>query len=273
MRVIVTRPVLQALPWVARLQALGVDAAPLPLIGIAPALDAAPLMMAWAELAGRALVMFVSANAVAHFFAHRPAGTGWPAGVLAGSTGPGTSAALQGAGVANALIAEPAADAAAFDSEALWAQLAGCDWAGRRVLVVRGEDGRDWLADTLRQRGAMVDFVTAYRRSAPTLDGPGQALLAAALDQPAAHVWHFSSSEAVAHLRTLAAAADWRGSRALASHPRIAEAALALGFGRVDVVAPRPEAVAMAVANSVANSVDMPAAMPVQVPSIQSGRP
>jgi hypothetical protein len=35
---------------------------------------------------------------------------------------------------------------------------------------------------------------------------------------------------------------------ALASHPRIAEAARALGFGQVDVVAVQPEAVAAAVA-------------------------
>ena len=246
MRVIVTRPALQALPWVARLQALGVDAAALPLIGIGPALDPQPLQAAWAGLAGCRLAMFVSANAVHHFFAGRPAGMAWPAHTLAGATGPGTSAALREEGVADTLIAEPPADAASFDSEALWAQLAGNDWAGCRVLVVRGEDGRDWLADTLRGRGAVVDFVAAYRRLPPTLDDAGQAVLAAALAAPDSHLWHFSSSEAVAHLQALAPAADWQRSRALASHPRIAEAARNIGFGRVDAVAPRVEAVAAA---------------------------
>lgn len=243
-QVIVTRPAPQALPWVERLHALGVAAAALPLIGIGPAADAAPLHTAWAGLPGYTLVMFVSANAVSHFFAARPAAAGWPAALLAGATGPGTSAALRAAGLDEAQIVEPPADAPSFDSEALWARLAGRDWAGRSVLVVRGEDGRDWLADTLRERGAALVFVVAYRRLPPTLDAAGRALLNDALACPREFVWHFSSSEAVAHLRTLAPAADWRPARALASHPRIVEAARAAGFGRVELVAPRPEAVA-----------------------------
>ena len=36
MRLIVTRPAAQAMPWVAALQALGLDALALPLIGIEP---------------------------------------------------------------------------------------------------------------------------------------------------------------------------------------------------------------------------------------------
>jgi uroporphyrinogen-III synthase len=246
MRLIVTRPAPQALPWVQRLRALGVQAEALPLIAIGPADDAAPVQAAWAGLGGVALVMFVSANAVQHFFALRPAGVAWPPGTLAGATGPGTSSALRAEGLAAASIVEPPADAPSFDSEALWAGLAHREWAGRRVLVVRGEEGRDWLAETLRGRGAEVAFVAAYRRLPPTLDADGQALLAAALAEPARHVWHFSSSEAVAHLRALAPAADWRHSAALASHPRIAQAAAGAGFGRVDLVAPKPESVAAA---------------------------
>ena len=227
----------------ARLQALGIDAAALPLIGIAPADDPAPLQAAWRRLADCALAMFVSPNAVAHFFAARPDGCAWPATTLAGSVGPGSSAALRAHGVGEQVV-EPAADAPAFDSEALWLQLRDRDWAGRRVLVVRGEDGRDWLAQTLRGRGATVEFVAAYRRCAPQPDAAGRALLAAAQAEPAAHVWHFSSSEAVGHLRALALQADWSGSRAIASHPRIAAAARAAGFAEVAELPPAPEAVA-----------------------------
>jgi uroporphyrinogen-III synthase len=270
MRVIVTRPAQQALPWVERLRALGVDAVALPLIDIAPADDPAPVVAAWRGLPGLALAMFVSANAVAHFFAQRPAGAAWPDEVLAGSTGPGTSAALLEAGVPAGNIVEPAADAPSFDSEALWARLAHRDWAGRRVLVVRGEHGRDWLADTLRGHGAVLDFVSAYRRGPPALGADGQAVLAAALAAPAGHLWHFSSSEAVGHLAALASAvqpaATWQRSLALASHPRIAEAARALGFGQVELVAVQPEAVAAAAAR-------LAAAAAGSGPSIQSARP
>ncbi len=244
MRIIVTRPAAQAAPWVQALCRLGLDAVSLPLIEIAPLADQGPLRQAWLALPQQALVMFVSANAVQHFFAARPVDGRWPAGLCTGSTGPGTSAALRAAGVSPADLAEPDASRGRFDSEALWQRLQARDWQGRRALIVRGEDGRDWLADTLRAQGARVDFVAAYARRAPQPDAVGRALLQAALQQPAAHLWHFSSSEAVGHLRALAAAADWSTSRALASHPRIVQAARDAGFGQVALVGPDAQAVA-----------------------------
>lgn len=243
MRVIVTRPAAQAQAWVPRLQALGVDAVSLPLLGIEPAPDAGAVRAAWAGVPEAALVMFVSANAVSHFFAVQPPGAGWPVGTLAGSTGPGTSAALREAGVPAAQIVEPDA-AGPFDTEALWQRLAGRVWAGRSVLVVRGEGGRDWLADQLRAAGAEVRFVAAYRRVAPDLAGTGAAVIQAALDRPAAHVWHFSSSEAIEHLRQACPRADWSASRALATHARIGAAARRAGFGRVAEVGVHPADVA-----------------------------
>ena len=243
MQLIVTRPLAQAEPWVARLQALGCSAQALPLIGIAPLRDLAPVQAAWQQLPRQALVMFVSANAVEHFFGARPTGATWPARVLAGSTGPGTSAALRAAGVPAANLVQPPADAPRFDSEALWALLQDRDWAGRAAMIVRGEEGRDWLAETLRARGALVSFVAAYRRLAPQPDAQQQALLAAAQALPAEHLWLFSSSEAVANLQALCAQADWSRSRALASHPRIAQAAREAGFAEVEIVPPTPEAV------------------------------
>jgi uroporphyrinogen-III synthase len=246
-RVIVTRPPAQAATWVAALREQGIDAVALPLIGIAPVDDPGPVRAAWAALPGTALVMFVSANAVAHFFAARPPRALWPAGTLAGSTGPGTSAALRDAGIPLEALVEPPADAPAFDSEALWSQLASRDWARRRVLVVRGEDGRDWLAQTLRAQGAEVGFVAAYRRLPPAVDAAGAALIAAARAAPAAHLWLFSSSEAVAQLQALAPGADWSAARAVASHPRIAATVRRAGFGAVQLLPPRPDDVAAAV--------------------------
>jgi uroporphyrinogen-III synthase len=240
MRLIVTRPAAQATGWVDGLRALGCEAQALPLIEIAPLADRGPVTAAWAELPAMALAMFVSANAVQHFFDARPAGRGWPPGVLAGSTGPGTSAALLAAGVPAADLVEPAPDAPRNDSEALWQQLAARPWAGRRALIVRGEEGRDWLADTLRAAGCAVDFLAAYRRRAPRPDADGLALLAAAQADPAGHLWLFSSSEAVGHLRGLVPTADWSASAALASHPRIAQAARDAGFGCVGTLPATP---------------------------------
>lgn len=234
MRLIVTRPQAQADVLVAELRAEGVDAVALPLIDIAPVADPQPLREAWAGLGRCALAMFVSANAVQHFMRLRPPAAAWPPQLLAGSTGPGTSAALREAGVPPALLVEPAGEV--FDSEALWQQLHTLDWQGRRALVVRGEGGRDWLSEQLRERGATVDFVAAYRRNPPQLDAAARALIDAALAQPLQYLWVISSSEAVAHLARLAPQADWRAAAAVAPHPRIVQALQQLGFGQVRLV-------------------------------------
>jgi uroporphyrinogen-III synthase len=244
MRVIVTRPRAQAEPLVAQLQRLGIDAVALPLIDIAPVSDPAPVQAAWQALDGLALLMFVSANAVQHFMRQRPQGRQWPARVLAGSTGPGTSAALREAGVPPAALVEPQGEV--FDSEALWQQLRGRDWQGRRAAVVRGEDGRDWLAEQLHAAGAEVDFVAAYRRLPPRLDDAGRALLTAARAQPRQHLWAFGSSQAASHLEGLVPQADWSQSIAAAPHPRIVAAVRRLGFGAVRQLAGDAESLAAA---------------------------
>lgn len=243
MKLLVTRPAAQAAEWVAWLRERGIDAAALPLIGILPPRDPGPVRAAWAGLASRRLVVFVSPNAAEQFFALRPAGTTWPPGTLAGSPGPGTSRSLRALGVPAERIVEPAADAAQFDSESLWQRLRPLGWQDASVLIVRGESGRDWLADTLRERGASVDFVTAYERGAPQLDVREATLLRAACSEPRAHVWMFSSSESIAHLETLAPGADWRAATALATHPRIAQRARAAGFGAVLECRPSVDAV------------------------------
>lgn len=228
-----------------RLQALGVDALALPLIGIASVADEGPLLAAWARLEQYRLVVFVSPNAVDHFFARRPDGRAWCAGVHAASPGPGTTQVLLTQGLAAAQVIEPASDSAQFDSEALWQQLSQRDWRGADVLIVRGEGGgREWLAQRLREQGATVDLLAAYRRCDPQLDDSQLGLLEAALAEPERHVWFFSSSEAVDRLQALAPAAAWSRARAVATHPRIAERAQRAGFGTVVASHPSLEAVA-----------------------------
>lgn len=246
MRVIVTRPAAQAAAWVADLRRDGFDAVALPLIEITPPADLAPVQQAWHTLAQHQLLFFVSANAVLHFFAQRPPGAAWPAGTRAAAPGPGTAAALRAQGLPPSAVLEPAADAASFDSESLWARLQAESWSGCSVLVVRGENGRDWLADQLRAAGAAVHFLAAYARGAPQLGPAPQALLAAATADPAQHLWLLSSSEAVQHLQALWGGAAPPGARALASHPRIAQTARRAGFAEVLLCAPEPGAVRQA---------------------------
>ncbi len=243
MRVIVTRPAGQAAEWVARFMGQGIEAASLPLIGIAPADDAAAIAAAWATLAQQRLVIFVSPNAAEQFFALRPPEMLWPSGTRAASPGPGTSDVLRGLGVPAGAIIEPAADAPQFDSESLWLALSAVDWQGAAVLIVRGEAGRDWLADTLRAHGAQVTYLTAYRRVPPQFDAAQLALLRDAAARPAQHLWLFSSSEAIDHLADALGAPLPVGAHALASHPRIAARARERGFTHVTEARPAADAV------------------------------
>lgn len=250
--VLVTRPAADAQLWVAQLQAHGLAATALPLIDIggcepAPAQQALQQARADSATPGhyRAL-MFVSGNAVQYFFADQANGAARIAPpARAWSPGPGTAKALQAAGIPLEQIDGPPADAAQFDSEALWPQVRAQIQIGDRVLLVRGSQpsaaasgtagtagqGREWLADQLRQAGAQVDFVAVYQRRAPQLTPAAQALALAAASDGA--LWLFSSSEAVANLQQALPGTDWGQARALATHPRIATAARNAGFGLV----------------------------------------
>ncbi len=241
-RVIVTRPAQDALRWVTALHHHGLDAVALPLIEISPAANPQPVQDALQHLADYQAVMFVSGNAASHFYAQNTA----PAQLehaqaaiktRAWATGPGTHAALRQAGVSPLHIDAPDAAAGQFDSEALWHIVAASVQPGSRVLVVRGSDptgastGRSWLTDQLLAAGAQVDTVVSYERHPPRFT-PGQTLLAQQACSDGS-VWLFSSSEAVAHLQASLPGQNFTAARALATHPRIAQAARDVGFGVV----------------------------------------
>ena len=93
-----------------------------------------------------------------------------------------------------------------------------------------------------------MHFTQAYRRGPARPSATEQARLADALAEPSAHLWWLSSAEAVGYLPLLAPHADWREAQALASHPRIAERARELGFGRVFESPPTLQAMLAALA-------------------------
>lgn len=246
MRLIVTRPQPECGRWARALRERGIDAVELPLIGIAPAPDPKALAQAWAQLHGSRAAMFVSRAAVEGFFLVRPQGA-WPHPVRAWAPGPGTREALLERGLAAAQVDTPGADARQLDSESLWQAVRGQVSAGDRVLIVRGTgsaeggNGREWLAGQLAQAGAQVVAVQAYRRVLPAwTDADARCALRALAD---GSVWLFSSSEAIANLQRLLPGQDFNGARAIATHPRIAQAARGRGFSEVGVSQPSLDAI------------------------------
>lgn len=260
MRVIVTRPLADALRWVQALAGHGIDALAVPLIEIRPLSDTSALAAAWQRSVQCLAIMFVSAAAVDHFFAARPShqAVATPSqGPRFWATGPGTVAALVRHGVATDRIDAPGPDSAQYDSEALWQQVGAQVRPPCQVMLVRGAasdvsltaapqaphagahrtdhhqgQGRDWLATQLAQCGAQVHFVVAYWRAAPAAPALRQLLLREhGLGDDA--VWLFTSGQAIAHLQACLPGHDWSHARAIASHARIAVAARAAGFGVV----------------------------------------
>ena len=148
----------------------------------------------------------------------------WPPACTVAGVGSGTSRAWRAAGAPDAI--EPQGDG---DSEALLAHPTLQRVAGRHIVILRGEGGRDLLGPTLRTRGASVDEWLCYRRAAPA--GLPERLAALLRDPPDA--WTVTSSEALAHIDAAWPAGTPRHAPLFAPHPRIAAAARAAGWQTV----------------------------------------
>ena len=224
--VIVTRPQRPAAVFAARIAALGGKPLVWSAIVIEPPEDGARLTDAHARLDDYDIAIFVSANAVE--FGARP-GRPWPAKLRTFAPGPGTADALAAVGIVDTRI-----PAKSWDSEGLLELPDLADVAGRRIVIFRGEGGREFLGNTLRARGAIVDHVPCYRRVAP---GGGAEGLVEALREGRAHALTLTSAEGADNLM---AALGVEGRErivrlpAFAAHPRIAERAREHGLQAVE---------------------------------------
>lgn len=156
--VVLTRPSHQAAASAAALTAAGAEVLRLPTLAI-EALPSGTAEPAWAALPGCRLIVFVSANAVRHGVPAVAAHGGIPPQARVAAVGRATAAALGEAGIEVQICPERG-----FDSEALLASDALQRVAGATVLIVRGQGGRELLAETLRARGAEVHYAEVYRR-------------------------------------------------------------------------------------------------------------
>lgn len=233
-RILVTRPAAQVGTLAQRITEQGGEAVLFPLLEIGPPDDLAPLDAAIANLEGYAIAVFISPNAVEYSAPRILERRAWPVQLLAAAIGPGTMAQLSRYGIEG--VVAPAArfdsegvlDLPAFQSERV---------AGKRVLILRGNGGRELLADSLRLRGAVVDCVTCYRRSAP-VDGSA---LVSRLRNNALDALTLSSSEGLRNLLTLLdtdAIDRLRRLPIFVPHPRIAEVAAESGITNVVLTGP-----------------------------------
>ncbi len=152
--ILVTRPVSQAGELGASISAAGGTVIPFPVIEIR-ASDRDTTAAAASKLRNPDIVIFVSRNAVRY-------GAAFAADAKIAAVGPATARALEARGKSVDIRSTTG-----FDSEHLLATSALRDVSGKSIRIIRGQDGRELLAETLRDRGATVDYLCVYERCRP----------------------------------------------------------------------------------------------------------
>jgi uroporphyrinogen-III synthase len=231
--VVVTRPAGQATHLAEALVRLGAHPILYPVLSILDLEDTKPLHEIALHLDEFQLAIFISPNAVSKSLEHVLRHRGWPSHVRAAAVGASSEQALARHGITGVL-----APAGRFDSEALLELPELKDVAGSRIVVFRGDGGRELLGDTLRERGAEVVQVASYRRGKPTADG---ALLLKHWENHTLDAITVTSSEGLRNLFDMVGKLGqaWlRKTPLFVTHHRIAVQASMLGLGVIHSTGP-----------------------------------
>jgi len=233
-RIVVTRARTQAGSLTQRITSLGGEVIELPTIEIEPAKDFSALDAALARIESYDWLIFTSANSIEPLLA-RLAHIGKTVDALnhlkVAAVGERTATRLAATGISVDLVP------VRYQAEGLLEALQAEGMSGVRVLIPQAAQARDVLPVTLRQWGAEVDAVEAYRTVAPNLDA---AAVWQRFQRGDVDVITFTSSSTVSNFVQLFAAADLAsivGKAAIASiGPITAKSVEELG-GRVDIMA------------------------------------
>ncbi len=227
-RVVVTRPAGQSAHLVELIRAAGAEPVLFPALEILDAKSVQPLLALFDRLDAFDLAIFVSANAVEKALGLLQSRRAWPAGLRVATVGRGSARSLYRAGFAAVI-----APSERFDSEALLALPELNDVEGKRVVIFRGDGGRELLGEALSARGAQVEYAECYRRGRPKGDA------APLLDLAAKHeldAFTVTSSEGLGNLHAMLGEAGrecLRQTPLFVPHQRIAAAARSLGVQTV----------------------------------------
>jgi uroporphyrinogen III methyltransferase/synthase len=170
-RIVVTRSIEQAGELIEMLEERGAEAIPAPTIQIAPPEDADALGRACDEASTFDWIVFTSGNGVEYFMERLLATSDVRElkGVRICTIGPSTASRVARYGIRVELT--PAEFRAEAVVEALKAT--GGDLRGKRFLLPRADIARDLLAEALREAGAFVLDVAAYRTTPARADRDG----------------------------------------------------------------------------------------------------
>lgn len=237
--VVVTRPASQAAGFQHLLGQAGATAVLFPVIAIVPPENQAVAKAVLAGLDAYDTAIFISANAV-RFGLELLDETLQQClrRLVIGAVGKQTAEALQQCGYPVQWV-----PGGAFTSEAFLALPETQQLAGRRILIFRGEGGRELLAESLQRRGASVDYVEVYRRVRPKIDAN---CLKQRHKQQQLDIIAITSSEGLLNLLAMLDNPDWiKTVPLLVGSQRIGETARQTGFTGSIVIADNPSDKAM----------------------------
>ncbi|MCW8956583.1 MAG: uroporphyrinogen-III synthase [Gammaproteobacteria bacterium] len=166
--VLVTRPAQQSHHFIQMLEQAGAQVIACPTIEIQPSISNDALTSKLQQIADYQILIFISANAVTHALKWLQPDQLKTQAVAA--IGQSTGRALIEHGFNLSLQAS-----SGYTTEHLLEldELQHSAIAGKKILIVRGEGGREQLAESLTERGALVDYAEVYRRTIPSTDiGP-----------------------------------------------------------------------------------------------------
>ncbi len=232
LRVLVTRPAGQAEGLCRLLEEAGYTPVQLPTLEIREPDEVESMQALVESLQNYDLAVFISVNAVIRGLGYILARSDWPQQVKIATVGASSAAALREHGLTADLV-----PAHQYNSEALLALDELQDMHGKRVVILRGNGGREHLRDTLRARGAEVDYFEVYRRVCPETDAQ---LMHSLLQTGALDVIIVTSNEALQNLFSMAGADCQPQLRTLplvVASERQAQLAQQLGFEHAAVIA------------------------------------
>jgi uroporphyrinogen-III synthase len=222
--IVITRPIGQANRLSSLIQEVGGNTHLFPLLEIVPLTDYQKFDEKITQLNQFDWAIFISSNAVQNSLPRVIEKLGTLPGKLKfAAIGPKTAADLAEFGIQNTLTPQDR-----FDSEALLALPEMQQVKNQRVLIFRGIGGREVLAETLKQRGAIVEFAESYQRINPQENLNSLEQLA---DQKQIDAIVVTSSEAMRYLLDMANGAKWlHDIKLCVNHARIAEQAKTYGI-------------------------------------------
>ncbi|HET9112380.1 MAG TPA: uroporphyrinogen-III synthase [Burkholderiales bacterium] len=163
--ILVTRPAHQAGELAALIAAANGKPVLFPVLEILDAKDLAPLYTLIDTLDEFDMAIFISPNAVNKAMNLIKSRRELPAALQIAAIGRGSSRELKHFGIDRIIAPKER-----FDSENLLALPELQHVAGRRIVIFRGDGGREILGDMLTERGAEIVYAECYRRSRPDVN-------------------------------------------------------------------------------------------------------